>query len=64
MKRNDVVRGWFGTGVVTDVAEGWLETNQGEPYSEQDNLVRIMQRDRRGRPRFRFVYYEDIKEIV
>lgn len=56
---NDRVSGWFGDGVVTDVACGFIEDeNTTGPV---DDLVRIMQYDKHNRPRPRFVYRSDIE---
>lgn len=55
---NDRVSGWFGDGVVTDVACGFIENETAGPA---DDLVRIMQYDKHNRPRPRFVYRSDIE---
>lgn len=51
-KRNDRVVGWFGTGVVTDVAE-------------KDNLIRIMQKGgRHGKVSYRYVLKSDAQHEI
>lgn len=65
IQKNDVVRGWFGEGVVTDVGFGFLEDQiTKEPTGPEDDMVRIKQDDGSGYPKYRFVYKTDIKEIV
>lgn len=60
IRTHDRVWGWFGDAVVTDVAFGYIDV-EGEPVSDVDDLVRIMQIDKHGRKRSRYIYRSDIE---
>lgn len=50
MRRLDRVRGWFGAGQVTDVPQF-------------DNVVRIKQVDKHGKPVYRYVLKVDCERL-
>jgi hypothetical protein len=62
VRRNDRVAGWFGEGIVTDVAHGYL-TDQitGDRVSEDDDMVRIEQFDKHNNRSSRYIYRTDIE---
>ena len=62
IRKGDVVTGWFGKGIVTDVASGFL-TDQitGDRLTEDDDMVRIQQRDKANDVVYTYIYRSDIK---
>jgi hypothetical protein len=58
ISKNDLVTGWWGTGIVTDVAYGFITDDTGA--GPVDNMVRIKQY-KNNKPIYRYVYKEDIR---
>lgn len=57
----DTVRGWFGVGVVTDIGHGFLvDQITDEPYTDEDDLVRIEQAGGKAT----YIYRKDVDEVL
>lgn len=60
MNRGDTVTGWFGTGTITDIGDGFLiDRETGEQLTPEDDLVRIEQNGKG-----RYIYRDDIDAVV